>query len=329
MATAIEVQAPDVRPVPPRAEDPTRYLPPWPPTPRDTHCVRPKTGPDGPPPRPTTIAPVAVTNSTSLVQATTRPTSAEVAAISSDRGSVGVEPVPGDPHEDPPRSLEPAQPKAPAAAEAPPKLSSLTLDLRPEPATTIRAGLTVEPVQSSVSIARRAALFLVGLAGLFVVSAAITSALWVTVPSLLPGWMSVVITSDSMAPSIRSGDIVVAAPSSGVGLEVGTVVVFEDSARPGLVTHRIVGLNADGTYRTQGDANSQPDSTPLRPDQVIGTGRFLVPLIGLSLAWFSAGAWVKAGLWTVLILAALWTGRLAFVVDPYREPRPGGDDGPS
>lgn len=251
-----------------------------------------------------------------LAPPASQPTS-NVAAIAGDRSFV--EPVPGDPYEDPRGSLEPAQREAPAAAKAPPKLSSLTLDLRPEPATTIRAGLTVEPDQSSASTVRRAALFLVGLAGLFVVSAGVTGALWATVPSLFPGWMSVVITSDSMAPSILSGDIVVAAPLRDVGLDVGTVVVFEDSTRPGLVTHRIVGANADGSYLTKGDANSQADSAPLHPDQVMGEGRLLVPLIGLPVMWLSARAWVNLILWIAamgLAVVLAWYA-LAQEYDPW------------
>lgn len=120
------------------------------------------------------------------------------------------------------------------------------------------------------------------------------------------GWKSVVNTSDSMAPSIRSGDRVLAAPSDGIGVGAGTVLVFDDRRGAGLVTHRIVGLNADGTYRTQDDGDGQADSTSLAADQVVAVARLLVPLVGLLVNWYSAGAWIHLLAWlTVLWLAVL------------------------
>ena len=113
-------------------------------------------------------------------------------------------------------------------------------------------------------------------------------------------------TSDLVAPSIRSGDMVLAAPSDGIGLGAGPVLVFDDRRGAGLVTHRIVGLNADGTYRTQDDGNGQADSTSLAADQVVAVARLLVPLVGLPIDWYSAGAWIHLAAWlTVLLLAVL------------------------
>ena len=113
-------------------------------------------------------------------------------------------------------------------------------------------------------------------------------------------------TSDLMAPSIRSGDMVLAAPSDGIGLGAGPVPVFDDRRGAGLVTHRIVGLNAGGTYRTQDDGNGQADSTSLAADQAVGVVRLLVEQMGLLVNWYSAGAWIHLAAWlTVLLLAVL------------------------
>jgi hypothetical protein len=53
----------------------------------------------------------------------------------------------------------------------------------------------------------------------------------VSIHLVLFGRESVVTTSHSVTPSLRGRDIGVAAPSRGVGLDLGTVAVFEDSAR--------------------------------------------------------------------------------------------------
>ncbi len=134
-------------------------------------------------------------------------------------------------------------------------------------------------------------MFAGGVAGLFMVSAAISDALLATKPSLIPGWKAGMIASESMAPSSRSGDMVLAAPSDGIGLGAGPVLVFDDRRGAGLVTHRIVGLNADGTYRTQGDPNGQARPTPLTIYQVVGVVRLLVlglPINGVRQARGSA-----------------------------------------
>ena len=148
------------------------------------------------------------------------------------------------------------------------------------------------------------------------------AALWVTVPSLVLGWKSVVNTADSMAPSSRSGDIVVAAPSDSIGVGAGTVLVFDDPGGSGLVTHRTVGLNANGTYRTQFDGNGQADSTPLTVDQVVGVVRLLVQRVGLLINWYSARAWVDLAVWLTVLWSAVLVTRYALLqrCDPWVGP---------
>jgi len=160
--------------------------------------------------------------------------------------------------------------------------------------------------------------FYLGLIGLFVSLAALWLTLFVVVPALA-GWSSVAIVSDSMAPSIRSGDVVVAAPHDGIGLGPGSVVVFQDPAGDGLITHRITAVNEDGTYQTKGDANRVNDSTPLTPDQVVGVGKILVPLVGLPSIWVWTDAWLVFGLWAALMALAVWSARFALIekYDPW------------
>lgn len=158
--------------------------------------------------------------------------------------------------------------------------------------------------------------FLLGLLGLLVVYVTMSLALVAVAPALGLGWTSVVITSGSMSPLISVGDVVLASPHDGQGLGPGTVVVFSDPARPGLLTHRIESVNPDGSYVTSGDANRQPDSTPLQPEQVVGIGRLLVPLVGLPLVWYWAGSWGMLAFWAAGTMLALWLTRYV-VLEKY------------
>lgn len=149
-------------------------------------------------------------------------------------------------------------------------------------------------------------MFVGGLAGPFMVSTAIAGALLATKPSLVPGWKSVMIASDLMAPSSRSGYGVLVAPSDNVRLEAGTVSVFDDPGGSGLVTHRIVGLSTGDAYRTQDDGNSQADSTSLAAYQVVAVARLLVRRVAIPINWYSAGTWIHLVAWlTDLLLAVL------------------------
>lgn len=135
------------------------------------------------------------------------------------------------------------------------------------------------------------------------------------VGAVLLGTRPLVITSGSMDPAIRAGDIVLATPTPHDELETGTVVAFRDPSRGGaLVTHRIVDVTADG-YVTQGDASQAPDVTAVPRDAVVGVGRVLVPFIGLPVVWTQQGQWAVLAAWAVATL-------LASTVGFRRPPRP-------
>lgn len=140
-----------------------------------------------------------------------------------------------------------------------------------------------------VPVRRRRLPAAAGACGLIVAWAFVWLSLWALAPAVA-GWRPVVIASDSMLPAIRAGDVIVARPHSGIGLGSGAVVVFDPGDGRGLVTHRIAAAHDDGTYTTGGDANASTDSTPLRPDQVIGVGALRVPYVGLPLLWLQSGS---------------------------------------
>ena len=140
--------------------------------------------------------------------------------------------------------------------------------------------------------------------------------------AVAPGWGSVVITSDSMAPSISRGDVVVMREHGGEPRAPGDVIVFDDPAGPGLVTHRILDVLDDGGYATKGDANGRRDSDPVPDAAIHGIGRVLVPLAGLPFVWASNGEFGKLAAATAGAIIALWACRWALLTrfDPWSRP---------
>lgn len=131
---------------------------------------------------------------------------------------------------------------------------------------------------------------------------------WVVTVWAAVGWSPMVVTTGSMQPAINPGDIVLSAPpQDGARLEEGTVITFEDPVRPGeLLTHRIDTVNADGTYTTQGDANSSADSYDVSNDELTGVGRLLVPGVGLPRVWLDQGRLGILVGWALATVLAVW-----------------------
>lgn len=128
--------------------------------------------------------------------------------------------------------------------------------------------------------------------------------LWVVMPMLVLGWKPMVVVSDSMSPLIRTGDVVMIDPEFETP-DQGSVVAF--SSENDVMIHRIVSTERDGTLISQGDANTRPDSSPIAAEDVIGTGRLLVPYLGLIrvIGW----AWWGAVLAVGMMAALVWRSR--------------------
>ncbi len=68
-----------------------------------------------------------------------------------------------------------------------------------------------------------------------------------------PWYRFVTVEGGSMAPAISRGDLILVAPAPSK-VEPGMILVMSVGGE--LVTHRVVAVNADGTFVTRGDANS-------------------------------------------------------------------------
>lgn len=141
---------------------------------------------------------------------------------------------------------------------------------------------------------------------------ALCMATWVVVPTVFAGWQPMVISSGSMSPLIDVGDVVLIDPSI-TEPGPGSVVAFDHGRGP--TVHRVVESHPDGSLLTKGDANREADSSLVESDQLIGTGRILVPFIGLvrllppggaiavlALAGVAALVWHRSPAWSAAML---------------------------
>jgi len=132
---------------------------------------------------------------------------------------------------------------------------------------------------------------------------------WVVLlrPTVLGGSATYVIVSgDSMLPTYRSGDLIVALPAADYG--VGSVVVYRIPAdEPGagrLVIHRILADDSATGFTTKGDHNAYIDPWhPTRAD-VVGTPAHVLPGVGLAIGFLRAPI-VAASIASVIAMAWL------------------------
>lgn len=104
----------------------------------------------------------------------------------------------------------------------------------------------------------------------------------------------VAVESNSMVPTFYQGDILIIQgvhdPSDYIDfLKVGDVIVFQPEGRDIPIVHRLVKINADGSFQTLGDANSGnqlPFETHITSDQIKGKMIMIIPYLG----------WIKIGI---------------------------------
>lgn len=146
----------------------------------------------------------------------------------------------------------------------------------------------------------------------------------VVVPALLFGWQPLVISSGSMEPVIRAGDVVLAEPAPEGSIAPGDVITYEDPMRGGsLVSHRVLSVEREGLFWTRGDANQVTDSVPVPVGSVLGRGRLLVPFVGLPVLWLTENPLLLAA-WSLATVASgyvLVGSRSPFRGAPPREVR--------
>ena len=176
------------------------------------------------------------------------------------------------------------------------------------PAPTFSGSIAVSPVRVRPRISLRPILFVVRSAFLFVLGFAAILAATLTVPSLL-GYRTLTVMSGSMAPALRTGDLVVAKQLRPDEARIGDVVTFRSPGGDGrLITHRVRWVARNGrnvSFATQGDANPTSERWSAPTGGTIGRVELRVPKLGVA---FSLVGSRDARLAAVLLPALLLAG---------------------
>lgn len=103
------------------------------------------------------------------------------------------------------------------------------------------------------------------------------------VPATVGADGSYVVLSGSMEPAIEVGDVVIVDEVDPATIEEGDVITYVRAGEETPTTHRVIGVEeGDGelAFQTMGDANEDPDASPVPAEQVNGKVIFAIPYIG-------------------------------------------------
>jgi signal peptidase len=104
------------------------------------------------------------------------------------------------------------------------------------------------------------------------------------VPSI-GGYMPLIVLTDSMYPTIESGDLIICHVEDAEDIEVGDIISFFDPAGNGtsIVTHRVLEVTEqDGeiAFRTKGDGNNTEDQMLVPADKLVSVYQSRIPGAG-------------------------------------------------
>lgn len=136
--------------------------------------------------------------------------------------------------------------------------------------------------------------------------------LFAALPLTVPKWFGYniynVLTS-SMEPDLPMGSVVYVKECDPASLQQGEIITFRLSRATGLVeTHRVIKNDTKmQKITTKGDANAQPDITPVQYNRVVGKVVFKIPFLGIVSEKIQspAGIGFCLGVFTLAIL--MWT----------------------
>ena len=165
-------------------------------------------------------------------------------------------------------------------------------------------------------------------------------------PQVAGAEASYVVLSGSMEPAISTGDVVVVYDSDPAMIDEGDVITFRQEGDDTPVTHRVVGVvdrpGQEVAFRTKGDANEDPDPSPVPASSVVGRVPMVsLPVVGPTLVRFPYMGYLVAftgsqygyvaliGVPIALLIASeIWSlARSERGKDDREEGDPGADDG--
>ena len=111
------------------------------------------------------------------------------------------------------------------------------------------------------------------------------------------------VSTGSMDPTIPPRSAVVV--TKDVEPRIGDVITYDHHGA--LVTHRLVGINPDGTLQTKGDANKTPDAWGTPRSDVVGVVTSHVPQVGYWLVYLRTPQGFGSFVLMLLLLGQVWS----------------------
>lgn len=177
-----------------------------------------------------------------------------------------------------------------------------------------RPGVVAVP---ELSTATRLVRLVVHALGTFVCVLTVSLTLLALAPAAI-GFRPLVVASGSMAPALRTSDVVVGRQPPD---ELGVGAVIDYDAGDANRIHRIVEVT-DAGYRTQGDANPTPDPGLVAHEDVDSVGVMVVPFVGAPRLWVEEGEWLQLVVSVLVLGCSTWVASrrwLNRLPDPFRE----------
>ncbi len=117
------------------------------------------------------------------------------------------------------------------------------------------------------------------------------------------GYSMASVGSGSMEPTINTGDLIITKKSK--TYEVDDIITFYDESFSRYITHRIIGLNEDGSFITQGDREGQGvDTNPVYTENIVGKVIKVYPSGGfMAFITSTVGTIVLIGAFIIIWLA--------------------------
>jgi len=100
-----------------------------------------------------------------------------------------------------------------------------------------------------------------------------------------------VVTTNSMKPTINPGDLIYVKGVLPSEIQIGDIITFKapkEYIKGNYITHRVVEIvyiDGELTFKTKGDNNQEVDPWIVHADDVVGRQTMLIPMVGGLLLW--------------------------------------------
>lgn len=102
------------------------------------------------------------------------------------------------------------------------------------------------------------------------------------------GLKPMIVLSGSMEPTYHVGSLIYVGKADPGEVKEGDAITFDLDGKGTLVTHRVIEVDKENQcFYTQGDANKDPDGSPVAYGNVVGKPKFTIPKMGYLAAYLN------------------------------------------